>query len=303
MKRVEDKFYANSITNYIENLYPYEIKNIGFWQMALFNAFLNGHEFDYGRKELSENEMQAIIHVEQALEYYKQLHEVKDAVLRQRKPAVETLTPEQIKAKFISQFEREIEKAKIPFDDLISKDPAFKGNLLNEYLIAETKPCFDFFCAEHYSDKEVNDGFTDAHNKVPISSSKSIIAASFVSDTPFENHFRELIQEFDEMVVKKTLPAKYYCPDIEKTVIVQALREVNSEVEILKKSVFDEKTDKYKEAEIRAKNVTIASEKLDRFAGLVLGEIKNDKENFHLYLNQASAEKRSFWEALKMQLQ
>lgn len=299
IKRVEEKFYANSITNYIENLYPYEIKNIGFWQITLFNAFLNGHEFDYSRKQLTEHEMQAIMHVEQALEYYKQLHELTDAISKQRKPATETLTPEQIKSKFISQFERELEKAKISFDDLISGEPAFKGELLTEYLMAETKPCLNFYLAEHYSNEEINAGFADAHSRTPVSKGAGIVAASFVADTPFESHLRELIQEFNEMLVKKILSAKYYCPDIEKTIIVQALREINSEVEILKKSVFDETTDKYKEAEIRAKNVSIAAEKLGRFANLVLAKIKDDKENFHLYLEKASTGQRSFWEALK----
>lgn len=216
IKRVEDKFYANSITNYIENLYPYEVKNIAFWKIALFNAFLNGHEFDYSRKQLSEHEMQAIIHVEQALEYFKQLHELKDTVSRQRKPAVETLTPEQVRAKFISQFERELEFGKIPFVDLINKEPAFKVELLNEYLTAEMKPCFAFFRAEHYSEEEMNDGWADAHNKIPVSTGKGIIAASLVAITSFESHLQDLGQEFDEMVGNKTLPAKYYCPNIEK---------------------------------------------------------------------------------------
>lgn len=299
IKRVEDKFYANSITNYIENLYPYEVKNISFWQIALFNAFLNGHDFDYSRKQLSENEMQAIIHVEQALEYYKHLHELKDAVSKQRKPAVENLTPVQIKDKFISQFERELEKAKIPFYDVIDKEPSFKNELLNQYLKAEIKPCLDFYLAEHYSKEEIEAGFANAHNNIPVTKSKDVVAASFIADTPFESHIRGLIQEFDEMVMKKTLPGKYYCPDLGKTHIVQALREINGEIEILKKSVFDEKTDKYKEAEIRAKNINLVSEKLNHFASLVLAEVRNDNENFHLYLNQASFEQRSFWEALK----
>ncbi|HTF27405.1 MAG TPA: hypothetical protein VK625_01100 [Flavitalea sp.] len=299
IRRVEDKFYVNSITNYIENLYPYQVKDIGFWQMSLFNAFLNGYDFDFGRKQLTEHEIQALIHVEHALEYYKQLHELKDTNSKRRKPAVETLTPEQIKARFTSQFEREVENAKIPFNNLIDKESSFKNDLLNEYLMAEIKPCLDFFLAEHYSKEEIEAGFKEVHNRIPVSKSKDVVAAGFVADTPFESHFRELIQEFNEMLVKKTLAAKYYCPDLEKTAIVRTLREINAETEILKRSIFDEKTDKYKEAEIRAKNVSLSLEKLDRFANLVLAEVKNDRENFHLYLKGESLEQRSFWEALK----
>lgn len=299
IRRLEDKFYANSITNYIENLYPYEIKNIGFWQMALFNAFLNGHDFDYSRKQLSENEMQALIHVEQAFDYYKQLHKLKTDVSGQRKPVLETLTPGQIKARHISQFDREFEKAKIPFNELIEKEPYFKNELLNEYLMAELQPCVEFYLAEHYSKEEIEAGFADVHNNIPESKSKGVVAANLVAPTPFESHFRELIQEFEEMVVKKNLPAKYYCPNLEKTGIVQALREINSEVEILKRSVFDDKTDKYKEAEIRAKNVSHIFERLGPFANLVLAEVKNDKENFDLYLKQATVEQRRLWDALK----
>lgn len=80
---------------------------------------------------------------------------------------------------------------------------------------------------------------------------------------------------------------------------MQALREVNSEMKILKRAVFDEKTHKYKEAEIRAKNVSNASQRLGRFADLVLAKIKNDGSNHSLDLSNPSAEKPNFWAALK----
>jgi hypothetical protein len=71
--RVEGKYRYNSLSDYINLLYPWDIKDIELWQSALFNAMVNGYDFDFSKKQLSENEMKAYVHVEQVFEYYKQV--------------------------------------------------------------------------------------------------------------------------------------------------------------------------------------------------------------------------------------
>ena len=196
-------------------------------------------------------------------------------------------------------FEREFEKANIPFKEIIEKEPLFQIELFNQYCKAATKPCFDLYLADFYSQDELNEGFDEIHKQIPVSNSKEIVAANFVATTQFESRIRELYNQFTEEVVKKKLPLKYYCLDIEKVVIVQALRRIDNEYEILKKSVFDEKTDKYKEAEIRAKNIIEASQKIGGFAPALIEYLKQESDNIYLYINKSNNAKDDYWKTIK----
>ncbi|MEJ7738534.1 MAG: hypothetical protein WKF97_13975 [Chitinophagaceae bacterium] len=77
VKRIETKFFARNFPNYPERLYPYSIENYLEWESALFNAFINGHDYDFSRRMFSEHEMKAFIHVEQIFEYYKKVLNLK----------------------------------------------------------------------------------------------------------------------------------------------------------------------------------------------------------------------------------
>ncbi len=70
IKRIENHFSFRKITDYFEAL---SNQNIGSteWFSALFNAILNGYEYDYRKAVLSMREVMQIIHVEQVVEYYK----------------------------------------------------------------------------------------------------------------------------------------------------------------------------------------------------------------------------------------
>jgi hypothetical protein len=197
------------------------------------------------------------------------------------------------------QFQREFETAKIPFSAIIISNPSFKEELYSQFRDAQRKPCFDLYLAEYYSDEELKQGFEEIHKQIPVSNSMEIVAANFVTTTPFESHVMELNGQFTDMVVHKKLPSKYYCPDIEKTVIVQALKAISDEYELLKKSVFDEKTDKYKEAEIRSKNVVAISERLEGFAYLIIEHLRLDNDNIYLHLKKADKARFDFWQVLK----
>ncbi|MFL5739310.1 MAG: hypothetical protein ACJ75B_03765, partial [Flavisolibacter sp.] len=76
--RIEWKYHLNSIPDYIRLFYSHKIEDIELWQAALFNAFVNGYEYDFARVVLSEFEMMVFVHVEQVFEYYKQLFDLKD---------------------------------------------------------------------------------------------------------------------------------------------------------------------------------------------------------------------------------
>lgn len=72
--RIEIQYQYAGLSNYIELLYPYEIHDLRKWQSAVFNALVNGYQFDYTRKIMSVQEMNALIHVEQVFLYYKYVH-------------------------------------------------------------------------------------------------------------------------------------------------------------------------------------------------------------------------------------
>ncbi len=77
LKRIESKFSVGYLIHYIEILYPYTISNLFQWQSALLNALINGHEYDFSRRQLSVHETKALFHVTQIFEYYKLLLELK----------------------------------------------------------------------------------------------------------------------------------------------------------------------------------------------------------------------------------
>jgi hypothetical protein len=79
--RIETQFQFPGLSNYIEFLYPYQISDLNKWQSAIFNAMTHGYQFDYRRKKLSVHEIQALIHVEQVVLYYKYLHILSTNVL------------------------------------------------------------------------------------------------------------------------------------------------------------------------------------------------------------------------------
>ena len=206
---------------------------------------------------------------------------------------------EQPKNTIALHFEHEFEKANIPFGTIIKNTSLFKSELINQYSNAETKHCFDLYLADFYSEEELNKGFEEIHRQIPVSNSKEIVAANFVATTSFENRIQELYQQFIDKVIKKELPLKYYCHDIEKTQIVQALRRIDNEHKILQKSVFDEKTDKYKEAEIRANNVIEPTASSENFESEVLEHLKQDNDNIFLFLDKVDKPKIELWDTLK----
>lgn len=73
IKEVESLFRGGAVPNYIDLLYPYDISNVTEWQTVLFNAFVNGYEYDFSRKVLSVDDMKAYYHVEQIFDFYKYL--------------------------------------------------------------------------------------------------------------------------------------------------------------------------------------------------------------------------------------
>ncbi|NQU84530.1 MAG: hypothetical protein HQ541_02095 [Mariniphaga sp.] len=202
--------------------------------------------------------------------------------------------------KILLDFEREFNPTNIPFGDIIDSEPKFKNELFNQFCNAESKPNFDLYLADFYSQDEINKGFKEASEQIPVSNSKGVVvAANFVTTTPFERSIKKHHQEFTDKIVHGTLPIKYYCPDIEKTTIVQTLKAINKELDILKESVFDEKTDKYKEAEIRAYNVIKLVVSLGEFAQYIINYLQQDKDNILLHIKKANKSKHDFWKTLK----
>lgn len=173
------------------------------------------------------------------------------------------------------QFKREIKKQGLPFVSLFSDDADFREALYKEYLQAEKIPCYDLYLFERYTPDQVE---------------QMILAENR------ESELRTLHWEFIEMQVKKTLPEKYLAPDIKKTPIIKALVAIESEITLFKKAAIDNTTDKYKEPEIRAKNVQEASKVLGTFADKILNHIKEDDFNIFLHFHP---DRQSKWDAIK----
>jgi len=292
LRRIEEKYHYNSLPDFIAHLYPYKIEQIGVWQAALFNAFVKGHAFDFSRREFSLYEMEAFVHVEQIFAYYKELHQLKTT----RNKSFESKGKN---TDLNQRFEKEFERAHLPFVEILQLNPSFKKELFHQFTVAEAKPCFDLYLADYYSEEQLREGFETLHNAIPLSKANGVVAASFVKQTPFENHIAELYSEFSLKVAKKELPETYFCPNIERTGIVSALFEIHGEYEILKKAVFESATDKYKEAEICAANIIRMTKRLGQFDHLVVTYLAENSDNIYLYLNDRRQELHEIWSAIK----
>ncbi len=182
---------------------------------------------------------------------------------------------------------------------MIDKQPAFKNELFNQYYSTKKTPIFDLFLADFFCEDELNTGFKEMNRQVAPTLNNTIVAANFYEFTPFEKRIKELNKEFTDKILKDKLPLKYYCHDIEKTIIVTTLKQINNEYEILKKSIFDEKTDKYKEAEIRADSIKKLSKRLNEFSTYIINDLINNNENIHLHIRKADKLKMDSWQILK----
>lgn len=293
LRRIEGKYRYNAMPDFIEKLYPYQVENMGIWQAALFNAFVKGYEFDFSRKEMSLYEMEAFVHVEQIFFYYKELHQLK----KQKNQPLEGVKPKSEDMKY--RFQRELEKARVPLAEIVEENGEFKKELYRQFTQAELAPCFDRYLMDFYSEKELREGFEAVHKATPVSKSHGIVAAYFVKQSPFENKISELYADFSLKIAHKELPEQYFCPDIEKTAIVIALREIERENEILRKAVFESTTDKYKEAEIRATNVIRIAKTLAPFNHLVIGHISKNNDNIYLLLNSSNKVHHEAWASVK----
>lgn len=135
-------------------------------------------------------------------------------------------------------FLHETRQAKVPFWDVIEAHEGFLSELYSQYKQAERKPCFLLYRRQFLSDKEVSDGLEEAHAKIPSYPSGSRPAmASFISLTDFERKFTEIHNEFWEKVTvsksneneRGVFDTNYSCPDIEKTLIVTTLRNIENQ--------------------------------------------------------------------------
>ncbi len=187
-------------------------------------------------------------------------------------------------------FEREYRKATFPYKEIISSKKDLRNSLFAEFLTTKQKPCFDLYLYEHYTEKQLNEGFAEAHKQTPSyvsNGKKEIIAASFVQSTPFESRVNELYSEYINKVGKNTLETKYHCFDLEATNTVKTLNEIGKLIEKLKKVLLTHDVIDY-DTETRNFATTILAlmERLEyqELRDGVFSEILNDKENFFIHL-------------------
>lgn len=200
-------------------------------------------------------------------------------------------------------FIREFSAASIPFKEIFKNHKSFYEALFNEFIDAETKPCFSLYRKQSISGRKLNEGFENANHQIPDSNPKNKVAANYIAKTEIEKKLIELHYKFQIKVAKNKLSKKYYCQDIEKTNIVIIFKEIDEIYEILKESVFDETTNKYTEAEIRAESIISLAENLNDkiLSKEVLNTLKTDNDNILLQLRNTDKnnELQNRWKALK----
>lgn len=226
IRRIETTFAIGTNLAYLDNIYPYRIEDHQRWQSALLNAFVNGSNYDFSRRQLTVYDVKALIHAEQIFSYYKELLQLKTQSNRPGKEVRSEVSD------LNRRFEREFEKANLPFAEILEQNSSFKKELLHQFALAQAKPCFELYLADYYSEEELRKGFEAAHKATPVSTAKEVVAAQFVARSTFEILISELHAEFSLKMAKMELPESYFCPDIEKTIIVTALREIHGEYEI-----------------------------------------------------------------------
>ena len=106
------------------------------------------------------------------------------------------------------------------------------------------------------------------------------MAANLYAVSDFEKDVFRIQDEFNNLCRTDDLHGKFYCPDLSHTELVKNCNYLDQRLEVLKKSVFDPTTDKYKEVEIEANNVKIVLKKLSSdIRGYVKNAIIADNEN------------------------
>lgn len=75
IKRIENYFPLNDFNNIIYSYY--ESKYSERWKCALFNALVNGVQYDFSIKQLEAQQVKDLIHIEQIFSYYKELLQLK----------------------------------------------------------------------------------------------------------------------------------------------------------------------------------------------------------------------------------
>ncbi|WP_118976560.1 hypothetical protein [Taibaiella koreensis] len=185
----------------------------------------------------------------------------------------------------INLFQREFEKYKFPFKNIFESNDSLKNKLFDEFSIAPLKPSFITFLRQFYSVDEYDSAIAEYHKRVGTTKSNQLVAANFYAVSDFEKDVFRIQDEFNDLCKTDDLHGKFYCPDLSLTELVKNCSYLDQRLEVLKKSIFDPATDKYKEVEIEANNMKIL---LDKFSPDIRGYIKSaiisDNENIFIYI-------------------
>lgn len=154
-------------------------------------------------------------------------------------------------------FIREYRKINFPFKEIITCNKELRKALFAEFLKTKPKTCSHLHLLDYYTERQINDGIIEAGNKIPtsVSDNRNVTIAGLVKFTPFETHYYQLQGEFNNCIVKNTLPAKYYCFDLEGTNTVKTLSEIG---EVIKRFQDLLRTDNVNDYDTEAKHTSKA---------------------------------------------
>lgn len=126
----------------------------------------------------------------------------------------------------------------IPFLVHFQNDKQLKSKLFAEYLQTETKPNFSLYLSSYFSKTELDNGFAEIQNNIPVSENKNTIAG-FVPNTDFENKISDLRNQFYDLVSKHELSEMYFSHSITETKVIKKLKLVQQEIKDFEQFVFD----------------------------------------------------------------
>ncbi|MCF0053451.1 hypothetical protein LXM25_25490 [Dyadobacter sp. LJ53] len=182
-------------------------------------------------------------------------------------------------------FIEELRKTDIPFKQILREDREAKFQFFQQFQQAPKKPDIGRYISQFFTSDQLKEGFEQAHLKIPVASSSTQVMASFASLTDMEKRIYEIQDEFYDKLATRKLDEKFYVFDLTSTPIYKTLKDIDQEIESLKKFIIGN-TDiniYTKEAEIFASSIIGLITQLTKISGsFILAFLVEDNNNIYI---------------------
>jgi hypothetical protein len=171
---------------------------------------------------------------------------------------------------------------RLPYYEIVEENEVLKNDLYQEFLQTQKKPCEHLYLdSKGFTDEYIQMGLEERYSKKRnVQNNGSKMMAYFLADSQFETKLFELRNEFYQLVGEEKLPERYLCHDLEKTPIVQMMRDIGRQMDTFQqRAVNEHHTDGYGEMAKRFASIILM--KLNGLGNVIF---KNEMLK-HLYEN------------------